>query len=349
MKKLKRKNLLVIAFLIVLLIFTATIILKVILLNQAEEQLAVLEKKEKIANTTKTYYKNRNIDVNASFEELCFVMGTKVITPNGFVNIEDLKVGDSVYSRNEKTDEIEIKKVLQTFESDYEFDTLRIFTKDSSVEATLNHKFYEKNKEWIEAKELKVGDILVNNSNEELEIIKIENIKSEGVQKVYNLEVEDNHNYFVGFDCVLVHNCCVDPFSEVLVSLSGETRAIQFIKSGDKVVTFNFKTGKNELKTVTKTTIKNDVTDIVTITFADGTQIIQNMYHEMYTKEGWKSLTNLNGNETLEVGDIVKTENGWKEIKTIDIELRHEETKLYTIDTEDNNNFYANGTLMKGY
>jgi len=306
------------------------------------------ESKDKI-NKGEATYQDRLREEEACFEDLCFVKGTKVITPRGLINIEELKKEEEVYTRNEKTNEIEIKKILQIFESNYENDILKIYTKDSSIEATLKHKFYIKNNSWTKAENLKVGDILVNNSNEELEIKKIERIESTGIIKVYNLEVEDNHNYFVGFDCVLVHNCCVDENSLILIDNLGSTKSIKSIREGDMVLTYNSETKINELKPVTRITIKEKTTDIVTITFEDGTQIIQNMYHEMYTRDGWKSLTNFYGEETLSEKDFVKTEDGWKKIEKIEINLNHEPLDLYTIDTKENNNFYANGTLMKGY
>ena len=244
MKKLKRKNLIIIVLAVIIATFLGIVILEIYKYNlELEQQYSKVivekatasrkkESKDKIASAD-IKYKNREN------QEACF---------------EDL--GDYVYSRNEETNQIETKKVLQTFESDYKSDTLKIYTKDSSVEATLNHKFYEKNKEWIEAEKLEVGNILINNSNEELEIVKIDRVKSIGTIKVYNLEVEDNHNYFVGFDCVLVHNCCVDRNSLIQIDLFGNTKPIAQIQKGDRVLTYNSKTGKNELREVTKITIK---------------------------------------------------------------------------------------------
>lgn len=282
--------------------------------------------------------------------DLCFVAGTKVITPSGFANIEDLKIGDSVFSRNQETGEIEVKEIVQVYKSNYENDVIKIYTNYANVEATLNHKFYEKNRGWIEAKDLRVDDILINSSNEETRVVKVEREESKGIQEVYNLQIDGNHNYFVGLDCILVHNCCcVREDTVVLTSLFGDTKQIRDIKEGEKVLTFNEKTGEKELKTVTKTTIKNQVTEIVTITFEDGTIITQNLYHEMYTKEGWKSPVNLKEEMTLTEGDGVITKDGLKVVKKIEIELTHEPLDLYVFDTEENHNFYANGILMKAY
>ena len=44
----------------------------------------------------------------------CFLSGTKVSTPSGFVNIEDVKIGDVVHSWNEATKSVEESVVSKT-------------------------------------------------------------------------------------------------------------------------------------------------------------------------------------------------------------------------------------------
>ena len=47
---------------------------------------------------------------------LCFEKETLVNTKNGFVKIENVKVGDEVYTLNEENNKIELNKVLNIFE-----------------------------------------------------------------------------------------------------------------------------------------------------------------------------------------------------------------------------------------
>lgn len=60
------------------------------------------------------------------------------------------------------------------------------------------------------ASELEVGDVLrtQDGETETVEDVQIENL-DEAV-KVYNLEIEDSHTYYVSADSVLVHNACGD-------------------------------------------------------------------------------------------------------------------------------------------
>ena len=140
-------------------------------------------------------------------ESICFVAGTEVLTKTGLVNIEDVKVGMKVYSYNEETKEVELKEVKQTFKTNPIKDMVKVTVNGAVVESTSKHEYYVVGKGWTAAHELKEGDVLVNSAKEEVKVEDVELIISNGNPvTVYNFEVEDNHNYFVGVEGVLVHN-----------------------------------------------------------------------------------------------------------------------------------------------
>ena len=76
------------------------------------------------------------------------------------------------------------------------------------INTTENHPFYVEGKGWCAAAELEDGDVLrtQDGETETVESVQIENL-DEAV-KVYNLEIEDSHTYYVSADEVLVHNEC---------------------------------------------------------------------------------------------------------------------------------------------
>jgi hypothetical protein len=172
-----------------------------------------------------------NITSNTTFyasyysNSVCFVAGTKVLTEKGLVNIEDIKVGMKVYSKNLATGKVELKEVVQTFENYVDKDMVKVYTQNGVIESTSNHPYYEKTKGWVSAKNLKAGDILINSNNEEVEVKKVEYIGFVGneLNVVYNIEVEDNHNYFVGTDLVLVHNAAESPTASSIKGSSSPT------------------------------------------------------------------------------------------------------------------------------
>ena len=86
----------------------------------------------------------------------CFIKGSKVNTPNGYKNIEDINVDDEVYSYNKETLSIEVNKVLNTYKNATISDKLIKITisDDKVITCTPNHKFYIKNEfDEIELKE----------------------------------------------------------------------------------------------------------------------------------------------------------------------------------------------------
>ena len=138
---------------------------------------------------------------------VCFVAGTKVLTETGLINIEDVKAGMKVYSYNEETKVVELKEVKQTFITNVVKDRVKVTVNGEVIESTSKHQFFVVGKGWTAANELRVGDILLNSENEEVIVEATELLVTDGnIITVYNMEVEDNHNYFVGEENVLVHN-----------------------------------------------------------------------------------------------------------------------------------------------
>lgn len=138
----------------------------------------------------------------------CFVTGTKVWVLDGYEDIEKIKVGDLVYSYNETTKCVELKKVINFFEH-IDSNIYIVKVGKEIIKVTPMHRFYAKRKsseiyEWTAIKDLQVGDYLCL---EGYNGIPIEYIKlKKELNKVYNIEVDTNHNYFVTCSKLLVHN-----------------------------------------------------------------------------------------------------------------------------------------------
>ena len=78
----------------------------------------------------------------------------------------------------------------------------------TTVTTTPTHPFYQPQKGWIDAIDLRAGDILVRSNGEYVVVEAIEHELLESPITVYNFEVEDFHTYHVGSASVLVHNRC---------------------------------------------------------------------------------------------------------------------------------------------
>lgn len=137
----------------------------------------------------------------------CFKKNTKVLTNKGYVNIQDIKVNDLVVSYNIDSNKNEYSKVIKTFEHKDTKDYLyKITSKSIVIEATSKHPICIKNNkiEYVETEILKTNDKLVDINGNLHPIDKIE--FNEIIDTFYNLEVEDNHNYYVTENNILVHN-----------------------------------------------------------------------------------------------------------------------------------------------
>ena len=152
------------------------------------------------SRTTPSYY-------SSTFR--CFEPGTKVIMGNGIgKNIEDILVGDVVLSFNVIKNENEYSRVTKVYK--HVEVTSKVYTiglDAISLNVTFAHKFYIKTDygfEWKSAETLQTGDkvLFMDGTTHEINSISSKTEKN----TFYNLEVENNHNYFVTEKGILVHN-----------------------------------------------------------------------------------------------------------------------------------------------
>ena len=134
---------------------------------------------------------------------VCFPAGTKVHTQWGLADIEKLEVGVPVLTYNEETGEKEYKKVKKVMRRMTRRMCALELSNGTTIEVTPEHRFFS-NGEWTPIEELNVNDTLQLKDNS---IVVIENkIILPTFVEVYNLEIEDNENYYVTDEGVLVHN-----------------------------------------------------------------------------------------------------------------------------------------------
>ena len=148
----------------------------------------------------------------------CFPAGTKITVANGYVNIEDIKVGDIVLSFNEDTQLAEYKKVTD-FKQPIHDDLVKYtFSNNTEMVCTFDHPLYVNgldiasfNPEWTnrrykilrDVKKIKLNDSVRLDDGSTAFISEIEVIDQVATQ-TYIIEVEDNQNFFA--NGILVHN-----------------------------------------------------------------------------------------------------------------------------------------------
>jgi hypothetical protein len=161
----------------------------------------------KIAEAQANYQKAQDAarEAREAAERACFVAGTLILTPTGYQAIETLQAGDWVLAGNPETGEVKQCRVLQTFEREVS-QVLDVRVGDETITCTAEHPFWVSGKGWVKAGQLAVGDLLMTQKQE---IIQVEQIAFKPEQvKVYNFGVGDFHTYFVSRLSILVHNTC---------------------------------------------------------------------------------------------------------------------------------------------
>jgi subtilisin family serine protease/flagellar hook assembly protein FlgD len=173
----------------------------------------------------------------------CFAAGTLIATESGKVPIENIKIGDKVLAQNTENGETDYKPVESLFSKTVE-EIYKINVGDEVIETTNSHPFWVKDKGWVLAEELTIGDLLTDSKGQQLSILDIQILKE--AQQVYNFSVAEYHTYYITEKEILVHNTScfpvgiyrklIDPvFSKVIGTVTGSNSKIlgeQLTKAG---------------------------------------------------------------------------------------------------------------------
>jgi hypothetical protein len=149
---------------------------------------------------------------------MCFGAGTLIATEDGNRRIEEIMVGDLVWSTDEKTGETALRPVLATFVN-HDAEVLDLELRrgpalTDRIVVTPAHRFWVPNHGWSRADRLK-GVPLWSHADrvakvplwaDTATVLASASIPKKGLATVYNFEVEGFHTYHVGESGVLVHN-----------------------------------------------------------------------------------------------------------------------------------------------
>jgi len=154
----------------------------------------------------------------------CFGAGTMVRTLSGFEPIESLKVGDQVLTQSSKTGALAYKPILVVHHNPPS-KTYEIKLGEETIVSSYFHRFWKAGSGWVMARDLKIGDS-VRTLNGTVKVTAIEDGK---VVPVFNLDVADDADFFVGELGALAHdntlpNLRETPFDAV-TTLSNATAA----------------------------------------------------------------------------------------------------------------------------
>jgi hypothetical protein len=136
---------------------------------------------------------------SASLE--CFGEGTLVHATGGPKAIETVRVGDRVLSQNVSTGALTYQPVMVVHRNQNAA-TVRIGVAGETIVATGIHRFWKAGKGWTMARDLKAGDRLRMLGS----VVEVNSVVKDKAQTVYNLDVAENRDFFVGSQGLLVHD-----------------------------------------------------------------------------------------------------------------------------------------------
>lgn len=147
-----------------------------------------------------------------SMHSRCLPADEEVVTKDGYKNINKINVGEYVLSYNTETQKYEYKKVKRVMDNGEKELLLLVLENGQRLRCTPDHKLYT-SEGYVEAQD--ATDVLTKNGFTDI-ICKNDDITEE----VYDIEVQDNHNFCVkdrtSNDFVVVHNCGAQvPFSSL--------------------------------------------------------------------------------------------------------------------------------------
>jgi tetratricopeptide (TPR) repeat protein len=136
---------------------------------------------------------------SASLE--CFGAGTMVRTIDGPRAIESIQVGDRVLTQDTSSGVLGFQPVLAVHHT-RSAATVRVTLDGETLVATGIHRFWKAGQGWVTARDLKPGDRVRALGS----VSEVKAVETGSSQPVYNLDVADNHDFFVGAKGLLVHD-----------------------------------------------------------------------------------------------------------------------------------------------
>lgn len=135
----------------------------------------------------------------------CFPAGTLIAVAQGYEKIENLRIGNLVWSWDEQAENLVLSPVEMTQKS-YTHNLVHFRIGSERISATPEHPFLV-GQQWKEAAELKNGDAITRSDGGIMVVNDVEHELCERTE-VFNIEVGSTHNYLVGQWMILAHNAC---------------------------------------------------------------------------------------------------------------------------------------------
>ena len=261
----------------------------------------------------------------------CLVEGTQILTPKGFVAIEQLEKGNFVWSViGGKFQRAEVEALTKVQPGQY----VEISITGARLEVTPEHPMMVAQGEYRLAGLLQVGSTVYVARDGKLDVEKIQSVRRiTAKQPAYNLLVGPGGTFISGG--FIVHNKgCFLPDSQILKA-DGTESPISAVRSDDELLAFTPE--GRMVRTKVREIIRHEVEDYILLK-TDRALLRVTAEHPFYVGKGtYKTV------EALKEGDVVFAWDGkWlAEQRIISLQKVHEKVQVYNLQTSHPNTFFA--------
>jgi predicted lipid-binding transport protein (Tim44 family)/3-dehydroquinate synthase class II len=261
----------------------------------------------------------------------CLAEGTRVLTPQGAVAIENLKKGDTVWTLIEgKIQRAEIQGLIKVEPEEY----LEVSAGGARLQVTPEHPMMVARGEYRLAGRIQVGDTVYLMHNGKLEEASVRSIRRIPAKRpAYNLLVFPGGT-FITEKFVLHNKGCFLPDSQILKS-DGRESPIHAIRQGDEVLAFTPE--GRMVRTKVREVILHEADEYILLK-TDRATLRVTKEHPFYVGRGtFKTV------EALKEGDPVFAWDGqWlTEQQIISLERVRAQVQVFNLQTDHPNTFFA--------
>ncbi len=266
----------------------------------------------------------------------CLARGTPIPTPAGAIAIENLRVGDPVWSvAGGKLQAGTVQALTETRADHY----LEILAGDSRIVITPEHPVMTGPGEYRIARLLKVGDRVYRMRLGNLDAVPIRSIQPVRADRpAYNLMVMPGGTFIPSG--IVVHNKgCFLPESLILQP-DGVEKPISAVRPGDPVLAYSPE--GRIVQTRVRDILRHTVEEYVMLTTERQT-IKATAEHPFYVGHGtFKTL------DILKVGDVIFAREGQSlsEQRILSIRKVRERVSVFNLQTDHPNTFFAGGIAV---
>jgi predicted lipid-binding transport protein (Tim44 family) len=266
----------------------------------------------------------------------CLAKGTPIPTPAGATAIENLRVGDPVWSvTGGKLQAGTVQALTETGTDHY----LEILAGDSKMVITPEHPVMAGPGVYRIAGLLKVGDRVYRMHHGNLDAVSIQSIRPvRADQPAYNLIVMPGGTFIPAG--IVVHNKgCFLPESLILQS-DGAEKPISAVRPGDPVMAYSPE--GRIVQTKVRNILRRTVEEYVILTTERQT-IRATAEHPFYVGQGtFKTL------DILKVGDVIFAREGQSlsEQRILSLQRVRERVPVFNLQTDHPNTFFAGGVAV---